>query len=175
MTSDAELEALARRVGESLAARGWTATAAESCTGGWIAKAITDVPGSSRWFGAGFVVYSNAAKSAMLDVPAATIAADGAVSEPVVVALAENARRHSGADVAVAVSGVAGPGGGTAEKPVGTVWLAWSGPSGTRTERRRFDGGRENVRRQTVARALEGLLTLTGDGSGHARDGREIE
>ena len=156
--TDAELESLARRLGEALLARGWSAASAESCTGGWIAKAVTDVPGSSGWFGAGFVVYSNAAKTALLGVPPALIARHGAVSEPVVVALAEHARERAAADLAVAVSGVAGPGGGTPEKPVGTVWFGWAGPDGTSAERRRFDGDRESVRRQTVAHALLGLI-----------------
>ncbi|MFO7285222.1 MAG: RNA 2',3'-cyclic phosphodiesterase [Gammaproteobacteria bacterium] len=156
--TDAELESLARRLGEALAARGWTAATAESCTGGWISKAITDIAGSSRWFGAGYVVYSNDAKTKTLGVPAELIAEAGAVSEPVVTALAEAARERAGADIAVAVSGIAGPGGGTPEKPVGTVWFAWAGPHGTVTERQQFDGDREAVRRQTVALALEGLI-----------------
>ena len=160
--TDAELESLARRLGDALAARGWSAASAESCTGGWIAKAITDVPGSSGWFGAGFVVYSNEAKTALLAVPAELIARHGAVSEAVVVALAERARECAAADVAVAVSGVAGPGGGTAEKPIGTVWFGWAGPDGTTAARRRFGGDREGVRRQAVAHALLGLIDLAG-------------
>src|SRR5690606_19559249 len=116
--------------------------------------------GSSRWFLAGYVVYSNEAKSAMLDVPPALIAEHGAVSEPVVLALAEHERRRAGADSAGAVSGVAGPGGGTDEKPVGTVWFGWSGPSGTTAECRRFDGDREAVRRQSVAFAMQRLIEL---------------
>jgi len=158
--TDRDLAALAERLGSALRARSWTLAAAESCTGGWIAKVVTDIPGSSAWFVAGYVVYSNDAKVRMLGVPAATIAEHGAVSEPVVVALAEHARRDSGADLSVAVSGIAGPGGGTPAKPVGTVWFAWSGPDGTRTERRRFDGDRESVRRQSVAVALQGLAEL---------------
>src|SRR5690606_7805906 len=106
--TDRDLEALARRLGAALRARPWTFAAAESCTGGWIAKAVTDVPGSSHWFVAGYVVYANDAKSRMLDVPPATIDEHGAVSEAVVVALAENARRDSAASLTVAVSGVAG-------------------------------------------------------------------
>ncbi|HEX7080766.1 MAG TPA: CinA family protein [Gammaproteobacteria bacterium] len=162
---DDELERLARDLGERLAGRGWTLATAESCTGGWIAKAVTDVPGSSGWFGAGFVVYSNAAKTEMLGVPAELIDRDGAVSEAVVVALAEGARRRAGADLAVAVSGVAGPGGGTADKPVGTVWFAWASPAATSTERRRFPGGRESVRRRSVACALEGLIAAAEAGA----------
>jgi len=158
--SDRDLMALAERLGAALRTRSWTLAAAESCTGGWIAKAVTDIPGSSAWFVAGYVVYSNDAKVRMLGVPRATIDAHGAVSEPVVVALAEHARRDAGADLAVAVSGIAGPGGGTPQKPVGTVWFAWSGPAGTQAERMRFDGDRDSVRRQSVALALRRLITL---------------
>ncbi len=162
--TDRELAALAARVGEMLSVRSSTLATAESCTGGWIAKAATDVPGSSRWFIGGYVVYSNDAKSGMLDVPPAVIAEHGAVSDAVVTALAAHARRASGADWAVAVSGVAGPGGGTAAKPVGTVWFAWSGPDGTLAECRRFDGDRESIRRQSVACALARLLELAAPG-----------
>lgn len=161
MTSDADLAALAHRLGETLNALGWTVTTAESCTGGWIAKVITDIPGSSRWFSAGFVVYSNGAKRALLDVPADVLTQHGAVSAEVVAAMAENARRRTDAALAVAVSGVAGPGGGTAAKPVGTVWFGWADSRGTRTECRRFGGGRERVRRQSVEHALNGLLAAT--------------
>ncbi|HEY8518681.1 MAG TPA: CinA family protein [Gammaproteobacteria bacterium] len=156
--SDAELEDLARRVGRACVARGLRAGAAESCTGGWIAKAVTDIAGSSGWFEGGFVTYSNAAKTRELDVPAALIETHGAVSEPVAIAMAEGARRRLGVDLAVAVSGIAGPGGGTAEKPVGTVWFAWADAEGTVSERRHFPGDREAVRRATVKHALEGLL-----------------
>lgn len=158
MTSDEHLASLARRLGDTLSARRWTVATAESCTGGWIAKAITDVPGSSGWFGAGYVVYSNAAKREMLGVPPELLAEHGAVSEPVVAALADEARRRAGADLAVAVSGVAGPGGGSADKPVGTVWFAWAAPAGTKTSRVRLDGDRDAVRRQSVAWALDGLV-----------------
>lgn len=164
--TDRDLAVLAERLGAALRARGWTLATAESCTGGWIAKAVTDIPGSSEWFVAGYVVYSNDAKVRMLGVPSETIAEHGAVSEPVVVALAEHARRDSGAQLAVAVSGVAGPGGGTPAKPVGTVWFAWSGPDGTRAERRRFDGDRESVRRQSVAVALRELIAITAGAPG---------
>lgn len=156
--TDAALAALAQRLGEALDARGWTVATAESCTGGWIAKVITDIPGSSKWFEAGFVVYSNAAKRALLDVPSEVIAKHGAVSAEVVAALAENAKRRTDAEIAIAVSGVAGPGGGSAEKPVGTVWFGWADSQGTRTEQRQFGGDRESVRRQSVERALTGLL-----------------
>ena len=134
---------------------------AESCTGGWIAKSLTDVPGSSGCFGYGIVSYSNGAKESMLGVKNRTLAGHGAVSEPVVREMAEGALRLSGADIAVAVSGVAGPDGGSDDKPVGTVWFAWSvrGPGGitTDTDRRRFEGNRESVRMQTVIHGLKGV------------------
>jgi nicotinamide-nucleotide amidase len=158
--TDAELEALARRVGERLSAAGRTVATAESCTGGWIAKALTDVAGSSGWVVGGLVSYSNEAKSRLLGVPPALVESHGAVSEAVVRAMAEGARGHTGAELAVAVSGIAGPDGGSAEKPVGTVWFAWASGAGVHAECLRFDGGREAVRRQTVAHALGGLIRL---------------
>jgi nicotinamide-nucleotide amidase len=134
---------------------------AESCTGGWIAKALTDVPGSSGCFGYGIVSYSNSAKESILGVNNRTLAEHGAVSEAVVREMAEAALRLSGADISVAVSGVAGPDGGSEQKPVGTVWFAWSmrapGEVATDTDLRRFDGNRESVRRQTVIHGLEGV------------------
>jgi len=160
-TSD-DLETLARRLGAALAARGWHVATAESCTGGWIAKTITDVAGSSNWFGTGWVTYSDEAKTALLGVPAEVIAAQGAVSEAVVRAMAESARRNARAELTVAVSGVAGPGGGTATKPVGLVWFAWASPGGVVTERWNFSGDREAVRRRTVAHALRRLVELAG-------------
>ena len=134
---------------------------AESCTGGWIAKALTDVPGSSGCFGYGIVSYSNGAKESILGVKNQTLSEHGAVSEPVVREMAEGTLRLSGADISVAVSGVAGPDGGSDEKPVGTVWFAWSmrGPKGivTDTDLQRFEGNRENVRMQTVIHGLKGV------------------
>ncbi|HSN51164.1 MAG TPA: nicotinamide-nucleotide amidohydrolase family protein [Woeseiaceae bacterium] len=134
---------------------------AESCTGGWLAKALTDVPGSSGCFGYGIVSYSNGAKESMLGVHNRTLAEHGAVSEAVVREMAEGALRLSGADIAVAVSGVAGPDGGSDEKPVGTVWFAWSmrRPGGvtTDTDLRRFEGNRERIRMQTVIHGLKGV------------------
>jgi nicotinamide-nucleotide amidase len=158
--TDADLEALARRLGEALLARSWRVATAESCTGGWIAKALTDVAGSSRWFEAGVVSYSNESKTALLGVPPALLAADGAVSEPAVRAMAEAARAGFRVDLAVAVSGIAGPDGGSAGKPVGTVWLAYATPRGTTAERQLFTGDRAHVRAETVRRALERLLEL---------------
>lgn len=157
---DRELEALALELGRALLAHRWRFATAESCTGGWIAKAVTDVPGSSQWFEGGAVTYSNALKTSLLGVGRGLIEAHGAVSEPVVRAMAEGARQRLGVDAAVAVSGVAGPDGGSPDKPVGTVWFAWATPRDTRSERRQFAGGREAVRRATVAHALERLRAL---------------
>lgn len=159
--SDHELEAFALTLGRALHERGWRLATAESCTGGWIGKVLTDVAGSSQWFDGGVVAYSNAAKKTLLDVPGKVLAAHGAVSEEAVHAMAEGALRRFAADVAVAVSGVAGPGGGTADKPVGTVHFAWATANGVTAARRIFAGGRESVRRQTVALALERLIELT--------------
>lgn len=157
--TDHELDALARRVGEALANRRlWLATA-ESCTGGWIAEAVTAIAGSSGWFDRGFVTYSNDAKADMLGVRAATLETHGAVSEATVGEMAAGALDRSRADLAVAVSGVAGPGGGSPAKPVGTVCLAWArrdGPTGVVTVH--LDGDRAAVRRQTVILALQGVL-----------------
>jgi nicotinamide-nucleotide amidase len=155
--SDAALAALARGVGAALTARGWHAAAAESCTGGWIAKVLTDVPGASQWFTTGYVTYANEAKSRDLGVRAQLLATHGAVSEPVVAAMATAARERAQVDVAVAVSGIAGPDGGSPDKPVGTVWFAWAYPEGLASETRRFPGDRDAVRRFAVAHALEGL------------------
>lgn len=154
---DEQLEQLARRTGRLLKDHGLSMTAAESCTGGWIAKVMTDIPGSSQWFERGFVTYSNQAKMDMLGVQADTLEHFGAVSEQVVREMAAGALAHSRAQVAVAVSGIAGPDGGSDSKPVGTVWLAWADGNGVRAERRWFPGNREEVRRQTVIHALEVL------------------
>lgn len=161
--TDPELDVLARRVGEALAARGlWLATA-ESCTGGWIAEAVTAIAGSSGWFDRGFVTYSNAAKADMLGVRGDTLDTHGAVSEATVDEMATGVLARSRADLAVAVSGVAGPGGGSAAKPVGTVCLAWArrgAPTTTTTVH--LAGDRATVRRQTVLLALQGVLERCG-------------
>jgi nicotinamide-nucleotide amidase len=135
----------------------WMLATAESCTGGLIAGACTDLAGSSAWFERGFVTYSNAAKSEQLGVDAALIATHGAVSEPVVRAMVLGALQHSHAQVAVAVTGVAGPTGGSADKPVGTVWFGWATPAGVRTEVQHFAGDRAAVRAATVHHALTQL------------------
>lgn len=150
--------ALVEQLASALKARGLMMATAESCTGGLIAGACTDVSGSSDWFERGFVTYSNAAKHGMLGVPALLIEQHGAVSEPVARAMASGALAHSPAQLAVAVTGVAGPTGGSAEKPVGTVWFGWATPQGVFTEHQRFDGDRAAVRQATVRHALAGLL-----------------
>jgi nicotinamide-nucleotide amidase len=156
----AEVQLLAEQIGQQLLARGETLATAESCTGGLIAAAITEVAGSSAWFERGFITYANHAKTEMLDVPAAFIDGLGAVSEPVVAAMAQGAAQHANARWAVAVSGIAGPTGGSADKPVGTVWIAWATPNGIVTERQVFAGNRSQVRAATVYHALQHLLTL---------------
>lgn len=156
---DAALAALARDAGRRLHERGLRVAVAESCTGGWLAKILTDRPGCSTSFEFGFVTYSNAAKQAMLGVAEESLAAHGAVSADVAEQMVTGARLASGAELAVAITGIAGPDGGTPDKPVGTVWIAWSGP-GTRLESRRFEfrGDRQAIRRASVRAALEGLL-----------------
>lgn len=154
---------LVTRLADALRARGQLIATAESCTGGLIAGACTDLAGSSDWFERGVVSYSNAAKTELLGVPAALIDAHGAVSEPVALAMAAGVLQRSHAHRAVAVTGVAGPGGGTATKPVGLVWLAWArrGADGvvtTRAQAQHFAGDRAAVRRATIACALQGLL-----------------
>ncbi|WP_415162106.1 CinA family protein [Ottowia sp.] len=153
---------LIHNLADALLRRGWMMATAESCTGGLIAGACTDLAGSSAWFERGFVTYSNAAKTELLGVPAALIAAHGAVSEPVARAMAEGAIAHAHAQAAVAVTGVAGPTGGSVEKPVGTVWFGWCVDGRVTTELRRFGGDRAAVRAQAVAHALRRLLALLG-------------
>ncbi len=153
--TDSELMQLSEQVGQALKARGATVTTAESCTGGWVAKTLTDIAGSSVWFERGFVTYSNEAKSQMIGVSEATLLDHGAVSEPVVVEMAIGALRAARADYAISVSGIAGPDGGSAEKPVGTVWFGVASASGQGvTQRECFAGDREAVRRQATAYAL---------------------
>jgi nicotinamide-nucleotide amidase len=155
---DEELLRLASRLGAALKARGLRLATAESCTGGWVGAAVTSVAGSSAWYERGFITYTNEAKRDMLGVGARTLADSGAVSEACVRAMAAGAVAHSRADTALAVSGIAGPGGGTPEKPVGLVWFAWALPGGEiRAEQRLFQGGRQAVRRQAVEHALRRL------------------
>ena len=152
---------LAAEIGHQLQTLNAQVTTAESCTGGGIAEAITRIAGSSAWFEAGFVTYSNQQKTRQLNVPPALFTQVGAVSREVVEAMVRGAQAQSSARFAVAVSGVAGPGGGSVDKPVGTVWLAWGVGSEVSTERRHFSGDRDEVRRQTVIAALEGLIRRT--------------
>jgi nicotinamide-nucleotide amidase len=158
---DAIKELASALVAELAEARKAVATA-ESCSGGWIAKAITDIPGSSLVFHYGIVSYSNGAKESLLGVKLDTLEQHGAVSEAVVTEMAQGAMHLSGADIAVAVSGIAGPDGGSKDKPVGTVWFAWAARDGARekvtTSCMQFDGDRELVRELTVAHALQGVL-----------------
>lgn len=160
---DPDLFQLALKLGRTLESRGWLLTAAESCTGGWIAKVITDVAGSSGWFDRGFVTYSNVAKTQLLGVPEALLDEDGAVSEAVARAMAQGALEASAAHIAVAVTGIAGPDGGTADKPVGTVWIAWATETRVETAMHQYDGDREAVRRQTLVTALEGVVARAGE------------
>lgn len=155
---------LARSLGTALHARGWLCAAAESCTGGLVAGAITSVAGSSEWFDRGFVTYSNDAKIAMLGVPETVLAVHGAVSEAAARAMAEGALAHSRADVAVAITGIAGPSGAVPGKPVGTVCFGWVARGGVpHVETRHLPGSRARVRSAAVAIALEGLIDLAGD------------
>ena len=160
--TDAMLEALAGQVAAQLMALGHGLVTAESCTGGWIGKVCTDLPGSSRWFLGGAIVYGNGAKSELLGVDSSILAAHGAVSEPAARAMASGALQRVAGDVSVAVTGIAGPDGGTPDKPVGMVWFAWGrrieGQVVVESAVEYFRGDREAVRRQTVERALRGLL-----------------
>jgi nicotinamide-nucleotide amidase len=149
---------LRQRLAAHLEARGWMMATAESCTGGLIGGACTDLSGSSAWFDAGFITYSNEAKAALLGVDPALIARHGAVSEPVAIAMARGALERSRARATVAVTGVAGPTGGSRDKPVGTVWFSWNIDGALSTECRRFDGDRAAVRAATVDHALTVLL-----------------
>ena len=156
------LQQLAAAVVDDLAAAGKAVATAESCTGGWVAKSITDIAGSSAVFGYGIVSYSNGAKESLLGVKNATLEEHGAVSEPVVREMADGVLHLIGADIAVAVSGIAGPDGRTDDKPVGTVWFAWAvrdgGGASVDTSCEHFSGDRELVRELTVAHALQGVL-----------------
>ena len=154
------IDPLVQQIADLLQQKHWMLATAESCTGGMIAAACTDLAGSSAWFERGFVTYSNEAKTDLLGVDASLIATQGAVSQAVVEAMAAGAVARSKAQVSVAVTGVAGPGGGTPDKPVGTVWLGWSVGGQIRSERRQFDGDRAEVRAATVQHALQTLVLL---------------
>ena len=158
-TNNRDLESLSMRVGEALKLRGLMIATAESCTGGWIGEVLTAIAGSSAYVERGFITYSNESKQEMLGVPEAVIQQHGAVSEETVRAMAAGAVAHSRAQVSVSVSGVAGPGGGSAHNPVGTVCFGWAVKGGEpQSARKHFDGDRESVRRQSVVFALQGAL-----------------
>jgi len=152
------VEALA----ENLRAKGWWLATAESCTGGLIASELTNVPGSSAWYMGGVIAYSNKVKQQMLDVPSDVLAASGAVSRETVLAMARGAARRFGAECALAVSGIAGPDGGTPDKPVGTVWIGWCVNGQATAEVFQFGGGRLDVKRQSVLEAVMGMAARTG-------------
>jgi nicotinamide-nucleotide amidase len=157
------MRALAVRVGRRLKAKKRLLVSAESCTGGWVAQVVTSIAGSSAWFERGYVTYSNAAKRELLGVKAATLKKHGAVSEQTAREMARGALARSKGNLALAVTGIAGPGGGSRDKPVGTVCFAWFYKKQLSSETRRFPGDRESVRRKSVVRALEGVLeTLAG-------------
>jgi nicotinamide-nucleotide amidase len=154
------MDELARQVGAALKARGLSLVTAESCTGGWVAMALTAIPGSSDWFERGYVTYSNAAKREELGVGEATLERHGAVSEETAREMAAGALKSGRGQVALAITGVAGPTGGTRDKPVGTVCFAWAQGSKISSRTKRFDGDRDSVRRQSVVHALQGVLEL---------------
>ncbi|MDR2871250.1 MAG: CinA family protein [Xanthomonadaceae bacterium] len=161
--TDRRLRHVAEKLGACLRAENIRLAVAESCTGGWIAKMITDVAGSSEWFDCGLVTYNNAAKCVFLGVSRETLDAYGAVSRETALEMVKGVLMHSMADIAVAVTGIAGPAGGTADKPVGTVWIAWARREGdVRSQVFHFAGDRDAVRRQTVVEALCGVAALLG-------------
>jgi len=162
IVTDEILVHLAGEVVSRLSDASLSLVTAESCTGGWVAKLITDIPGSSPVLERGFVTYSNASKQELLSVPGSIITENGAVSEPCVAAMVAGALRHSQATLGLAITGIAGPGGGSAEKPVGNVWLSWAGPGWLKVEQHQFDGNRDAVRRQAARRALQGVLEFSG-------------
>lgn len=159
--TDSDLEHLAETLGNRLRTAHERLVTAESCTGGWIAKTVTDIAGSSDWFDCGMVAYSYEAKQALLRVRPQTLEEHGAVSRETVIEMVAGALVNSGASIAIAVTGIAGPGGGSDDKPVGTVWIGWKRRGGyAEAKAFHFDGDRDAVRRQTVAAALRGLDTL---------------
>lgn len=165
LTVNNELYQQAETLGQNLLARGMRLAVAESCTGGWLSKTITDVPGSSQWFEAGVVTYSNRCKQQFLSVPAEVLELEGAVSEAVVKAMARGTLAQCQAHMSIAISGIAGPDGGSPEKPVGTVWIAWASviPDTVRVLCEHFRGDRESIRLQSVRSALQGALSLLGE------------
>lgn len=159
--TDAELYQLAEQTGQALSRHGWMLTSAESCTGGWVGMLVTAVSGSSAWYERGFITYSNAAKQDMLGVQTVTLDTFGAVSEPTVLEMAQGALARSGAQVALAISGIAGPNGGTPLKPVGTVCMAWAKQDGHSIATTcKMGGDRDGIRARAVAAALRGVIEL---------------
>ena len=157
--SDASLLTQVEQVADILMQRQLKLVTAESCTGGWVAKCCTDLAGSSAWFDRGFVTYSNEAKQLQLDVSARLLSEYGAVSQPVAEAMSTGALSHSAGHISVALTGIAGPDGGSADKPVGTVWISWAtGESRVKSEKFQFDGNRDAIRRQAVYEALSGII-----------------
>jgi nicotinamide-nucleotide amidase len=157
-----EIEYFATEVGARLQKQGWYLVTAESCTGGWLAEAITAIPGSSKWFDRGFVAYSNPAKQDMLKVSPETLTKYGAVSEQTAIEMVKGALAHSQAHVGIAITGLAGPSGGTSQKPVGTVWIAYASPNSIYAQRSFFPGDRHSIRYQAVITALQRLSQAIG-------------
>ena len=159
--AEVELQQLAVQLSDKLLARGWMVATAESCTGGWVAQLLTSLPGSSAWYERGFITYANAAKTEMLGVPVATLETFGAVSEETACAMATGALVHSHAQASLAITGIAGPGGGTPQKPVGMVCYGWAFTDGTVISSNcRLSGDREEIRSRAAAAALRGLIDL---------------
>jgi nicotinamide-nucleotide amidase len=158
---DADLANLVGRLASELTRLGWTMAAAESCTGGWIAKCCTDREGSSAWFERGFVTYSDQSKQELLGVESRVLDDAGAVSREAVLQMAIGARSRAGTHLAIAVTGIAGPDGGSPEKPVGSVWFAWARQDSVEAELKQFSGDRDAVRRHSVEHALQGLIERT--------------
>ena len=159
----AELTPILNQIGQLLQIQHAMLTCAESCTGGLITKLITDQPGSSAWFDCGFITYSDTAKHQMLGVPIQLLNQHGAISQPVAEAMVTGAIKHSSSEFALAVTGIAGPDGGTTTKPVGTVWLAWAGPTGIQSHVRHFTGNRNQIRQAAAKAALEGVIPAISD------------
>jgi nicotinamide-nucleotide amidase len=167
LPGDQEFARLVQNLASLLVESGWTLSTAESCTGGWIAKCCTDLAGSSAWFDRGFVTYSNRSKHEQLGVEVSTLEKEGAVSESTAIEMAQGARQRAGVNAALAVTGIAGPDGGTTNKPVGLVWFAWSLEGRVASsEVMQFQGNRDAVRRQTVVHALSGLQELLSSAKG---------
>jgi len=162
-SSDSQINTQVMTLAKVLLNKKWRLCVAESCTGGWLAKCCTDIAGSSAWFDRGFVTYSNQAKQDLLKVTSDTLKQFGAVSEQTAVEMAQGCLSESDADISVAITGIAGPDGGSLDKPVGTVWLAWATESSAKAELHHFSGNRDAVRRQAVSTALTGIIKNASD------------